>query len=267
MPNGKPNILVIWGDDIGISNLSCYSDGLMGYRTPNIDRIAAEGVRFTDYYGEQSCTAGRVGVHHRPEPVSHRAQQGGYAGRRHRPPGTRPDDRHGAEGPGLCHRPVRQEPPRRQGRVPADDARLRRVLRQPLPPQRRGGAGTRGLPERGGVPGLPQELRSSRCHPLVGQRRRHPAHRGHGTAHQGADEDHRRGAPARGAAFHGRCQGQRHAVLPVVQHHAHALPHPHQGRQPWQGWTLAVGVPRRDVRPRRARRSDPRLSRRQRPCR
>ncbi|MGE5209872.1 MAG: sulfatase-like hydrolase/transferase, partial [Acidobacteriota bacterium] len=60
MPNGKPNILVIWGDDIGISNLSCYSDGLMGYRTPNIDRIADEGVRFTDYYGEQSCTAGRA---------------------------------------------------------------------------------------------------------------------------------------------------------------------------------------------------------------
>jgi arylsulfatase len=60
MPQDKPNILVIWGDDIGISNLSCYSDGLMGYRTPNIDRIADEGVRFTDYYGEQSCTAGRA---------------------------------------------------------------------------------------------------------------------------------------------------------------------------------------------------------------
>jgi arylsulfatase len=56
----KPNILIIWGDDIGITNLSCYSDGLMGYRTPNIDRIAEEGVRFTDYYGEQSCTAGRA---------------------------------------------------------------------------------------------------------------------------------------------------------------------------------------------------------------
>lgn len=55
----KPNILIIWGDDIGITNLSCYSDGLMGYRTPNIDRLAAEGMRFTDYYGEQSCTAGR----------------------------------------------------------------------------------------------------------------------------------------------------------------------------------------------------------------
>ena len=56
----QPNILVIWGDDIGITNLSCYSDGLMGYRTPNIDRIAKEGMRFTDSYGQQSCTAGRA---------------------------------------------------------------------------------------------------------------------------------------------------------------------------------------------------------------
>ena len=56
----KPNIVVIWGDDIGITNLSCYSDGLMGYRTPNIDRIAQEGMCLTDYYGEQSCTAGRA---------------------------------------------------------------------------------------------------------------------------------------------------------------------------------------------------------------
>ncbi|WP_292387877.1 arylsulfatase [Methanosarcina sp. UBA5] len=60
MAEKKPNILVIWGDDIGISNLSCYSDGLMGYRTPNIDRIADEGIKFTDSYGEQSCTAGRA---------------------------------------------------------------------------------------------------------------------------------------------------------------------------------------------------------------
>ena len=56
----KPNILVIWGDDIGITNLSCYSDGLMGYRTPNIDRLAKEVMKFTDAYGEQSCTAGRA---------------------------------------------------------------------------------------------------------------------------------------------------------------------------------------------------------------
>lgn len=60
MPNGKPNILVMWGDDIGQSNLSCYTHGLMGYETPNIDRIAKEGMLFTDYYGEQSCTAGRA---------------------------------------------------------------------------------------------------------------------------------------------------------------------------------------------------------------
>jgi arylsulfatase len=58
-PNGKPNILVIFGDDIGQTNLSCYSLGLMGYRTPNIDRIAKEGMMFTDYYAENSCTAGR----------------------------------------------------------------------------------------------------------------------------------------------------------------------------------------------------------------
>lgn len=56
---GKPNILVIWGDDIGQSNISAFTKGLMGYRTPNIDRIANEGMLFTDYYGEQSCTAGR----------------------------------------------------------------------------------------------------------------------------------------------------------------------------------------------------------------
>jgi arylsulfatase len=59
VPSDKPNILVIWGDDIGITNLSCYSHGVMGYETPNIDRIAREGMLFTDSYGEQSCTAGR----------------------------------------------------------------------------------------------------------------------------------------------------------------------------------------------------------------
>src|ERR1700691_2139065 len=59
-PNDKkPNILVIFGDDIGQTNISAYSMGLMGYRTPNIDRIAREGMIFTDYYAEQSCTAGR----------------------------------------------------------------------------------------------------------------------------------------------------------------------------------------------------------------
>jgi len=56
----KPNVLVIWGDDIGTWNISHNNRGMMGYRTPNIDRIAREGVAFTDYYGQQSCTAGRA---------------------------------------------------------------------------------------------------------------------------------------------------------------------------------------------------------------
>src|SRR5215813_2050970 len=60
-PAGKqPNILVIWGDDIGIYNISAYNLGVMGYKTPNIDRVAREGCLFTDWYGQQSCTAGRA---------------------------------------------------------------------------------------------------------------------------------------------------------------------------------------------------------------
>ena len=56
----RPNILVIWGDDIGWFNISAYNHGMMGYQTPNLDRIAREGVLFTDWYGQQSCTAGRA---------------------------------------------------------------------------------------------------------------------------------------------------------------------------------------------------------------
>ena len=56
----KPNILVIWGDDIGVFNVSAYNQGMVGYRTPNIDAIAKEGALFTDWYGQQSCTAGRA---------------------------------------------------------------------------------------------------------------------------------------------------------------------------------------------------------------
>ncbi len=56
----KPNILVIWGDDVGVHNISAYNHGIMGYETPNIDRLASEGVIFTDAYAQQSCTAGRA---------------------------------------------------------------------------------------------------------------------------------------------------------------------------------------------------------------
>jgi hypothetical protein len=66
----KPNILVIFGDDIGQANISAYTHGLVGYETPNIDRISKEGMTFTDYYAENSCTAGRssfiTGLRNRP---------------------------------------------------------------------------------------------------------------------------------------------------------------------------------------------------------
>jgi arylsulfatase A-like enzyme len=60
MATKKPNILILWGDDIGYWNISAYNQGMMGYKTPNIDRIAKEGAVFTDWYGQQSCTAGRA---------------------------------------------------------------------------------------------------------------------------------------------------------------------------------------------------------------
>ena len=60
MAQDKPNILIIWGDDIGPYNISAYNMGIMGYKTPNIDRLADEGIIFTDAYADQSCTAGRA---------------------------------------------------------------------------------------------------------------------------------------------------------------------------------------------------------------
>jgi hypothetical protein len=121
----KPNILVIFGDDIGQTNITAYSFGLMGYRTPNIDRIAREGMMFTDYYAEQSCTAGRssfitgqctlrtglskvgipgatVGLQARDATIAELLKPLGYATGQ-----------------------FRQEPPRRSQRIPADGARLR----------------------------------------------------------------------------------------------------------------------------------------------
>jgi len=76
----KPNIVFIWGDDIGQTNLSIYSRGLMGYHTPNIDRIGQEGGLFTDYYGEQSCTAGRSAFITGQSVFRNWAQQGRLAG-------------------------------------------------------------------------------------------------------------------------------------------------------------------------------------------
>ena len=146
-PPAKPNILVIMGDDIGLWNISAYNRGMMGYRTPNIDRIAREGAIFTDYYGQQSCTAGRAAFITGQSPIRTGLLKVGLPGA---PEGLSEKDPTIADllkPQGYVDRPVRQEPPRRPQRVPADGARLRRVLRQPLSPQCRGGAGEHRLSE------------------------------------------------------------------------------------------------------------------------
>ena len=85
----KPNILVIWGDDVGWSNVGAYNMGMMGYRTPNIDRIAKEGMLFTDYYAQQSCTAGRAAFITGQHPFRTGLLTGGLAGS---PLGLQPED-------------------------------------------------------------------------------------------------------------------------------------------------------------------------------
>ena len=113
MATKQPNILILWGDDIGIWNISHFSHGMMGYRTPNIDRVANEGVTFTDYYGQQSCTAGRAAFIYWPEPAPHRPDQSRHARRHCRTSAGRPDHRRTAQAARLCHRSVRQKPSRR----------------------------------------------------------------------------------------------------------------------------------------------------------
>ena len=114
MATKKPNILILWGDDIGIWNVSHFSRGMMGYRTPNIDRVAEEGVTFTDYYAQQSCTAGRACFICRPKPDPHGPDQSRDARRYRGTSGGRPDYCRTAEAVGLCHRPIWQEPSWRQ---------------------------------------------------------------------------------------------------------------------------------------------------------
>ena len=113
----QPNILVIFGDDIGYWNVSAYNRGMMGYRTPNIDRIAKEGAIFTDHYAQQSCTAGRAAFITGQSLLPHRPAEGRPAGREGRALREGPDARRAAQAAGLRDRPVRQEPPRRPQRV------------------------------------------------------------------------------------------------------------------------------------------------------
>ena len=155
----KPNILIIWGDDIGYWNISAYNQGMMGYKTPNIDRLAKEGGAVHRLLRPAELHRRTRRVHHRADAVPHRPPEGRPPRRQGRSAGGGRDPRRTPQGARLRHRPVRQEPSRRPRRAPADRARLRRVLRLALPPQRGGRAGESRLPE---GPGLPGEVRAAR---------------------------------------------------------------------------------------------------------
>ena len=94
----KPNIVVIMGDDIGWFNIGAYHQGMMAGRTPNLDRLAAEGMLFTDYYAEASCTAGRANFITGELPIRTGLTTVGQAGSPLGIPDEATDDRHGAQG-------------------------------------------------------------------------------------------------------------------------------------------------------------------------
>src|SRR5580700_3241328 len=100
----KPNILIIWGDDIGYWNISHYSKGMMGYQTPNIDRIAQEGATFTDLVRPAKLHRRPRMLHHRSEPDPHRPDKGRHARRHGRASRGRSDHRRTAEAARLRHR-------------------------------------------------------------------------------------------------------------------------------------------------------------------
>jgi len=218
----KPNILIIWGDDIGWWNVSAYSQGMMGYKTPNIDRIAKEGALFTDWYGQQSCTAGRAcfitgqvgyrtgmlkvglpgakeGLQARDVTIAELLKAQGYAtgqfGKNHL--GDRDEHLPTAHGfdaffGSLYHLNAEQEP---ENPDYFKDPELRKKY------------GTRGVIHTWANPDGTQKIEST------------------GPAHHRAHEDHRRGSHQGSVAVHDRRQEGRQTLLPVVKLPPHAHLH------------------------------------------
>ena len=209
----NPTSSSIWGDDIGYWNVSAYNQGMMGYKTPNIDRIAKEGALFTDWYGQQSCTAGRARFITGQSGFRTGMLKVGLPGAKE---GLQARDVTIAEllkAQGYMTGAVRQEPPRRPRRAPADRARLRRVLRLALPPQRRGGVRERGLLQGPGD----QEVQDARRDPLLGQPGWHAEDREHRPARpRSAWRPSTRRSPRRRSLHRGGEEGGQ-AVLPVVE--------------------------------------------------
>ena len=161
----KPNILVIMGDDVGWFNIGAYHRGIMSGKTPNLDKLATQGMLFTDYYAEASCTAGRANFITGEIPLRTGLTTVGQAGADVGLPDKACTLATALKAHGLCHRPVRQEPPRRPEQVPADGARLRRVLRLPLSPRRDVGPLLVRL-----SPGLDRQDRPAQSGALLGDR-------------------------------------------------------------------------------------------------
>ena len=160
----KPNILIIWGDDIGDFNISAYNLGMMGYKTPNIDRIAKEGALFTDWYGQQSCTAGRAAFITGQSPIRTGLTKVGLPGA---PEGLQKEDPTLADllkPLGYTTGQFGKNHLGDRNPILPNRARVRRVLRQPLSPERGGRAGERGLPEGSQVQ---SDVRPSRRIPLL----------------------------------------------------------------------------------------------------
>ena len=234
--DAKPNILFIMGDDIGWFNIGAYHRGIMAGKTPNLDKLASEGMLFTDYYAEASCTAGRANFITGELPIRTGLTTVGQAGADCRHAGAGADHRHGAEVDGLCHRPVRQEPSRRPQRISADactasmsssatsitstrwrtrsTATTRRISKDKVGPRNLSTPGHR--------------HRRSDGRSALGQGRqaedhgRRPAAAASDGRHQIRHGDLRRGHPRQDHRVHREGQGRRQAVLRLDEPDAHA---------------------------------------------
>ena len=203
----------------------------MGYRTPNIDRLADEGMRFTDSYGEQSCTAGRAAF---------------ITGQSVFRTGLSKVGLPGADLGLQAEDPTIPELLKPLGYATGQFGKNHLGDKDEFLPtahgfdeffgnlyhlNAEGGTGAPRLPTGGGLPELPRAIWSARRHPLLGQPGRHPADRRHRPAHEEADGDGRRRVPGGGAGFHRPPGGRGDAVLRLVQHHPHALSAPTPNRR------------------------------------
>ena len=162
---GKPNILFIMADDIGWFNLSCYNHGLMGYRTPNMDRIAREGAMFTDFYGQQSCTAGRAAFLTGQQPIRTGLTKVGMPGATLGLKAEDPTIAQVLKAQGYATGQFGKNHLGDRNEHLPTGTWLRRVLRQPVSPECRGRTRVCGLPEGSE---FQEEVRAARRHEVQG---------------------------------------------------------------------------------------------------